>query len=76
MILPTKHERVRCFIRGLRLHLLMVFENIVSLGRLFIDIAYHDCILKGIHREACGGHDKRPYHLGNYSGSYSGSVLR
>nr|XP_025884581.1 uncharacterized protein LOC112940524 [Solanum lycopersicum] len=69
MILPTEGERVRCFVRGLRYHLRVDTDHMVSAGRSFLDVVDHARSMEHIHREAQGGSDKRARYQGSYSES-------
>ena len=59
MILPTEEERVRCFVRGLRLQLRIETQSLVSAGRSFLDVVDHARTIEQLRREAQGGSGKR-----------------
>jgi len=69
MILPTEEERVRCFVRGLRLQLRLETQSLVSAGRSFLDVVDHASTMEHLRREAQGGSEKRARHEGSYSDS-------
>ncbi|XP_015169165.1 uncharacterized protein [Solanum tuberosum] len=54
MILPTEEERVRCFVRGLRLQLRIQTQSLVSAGRSFLDVVDHVRTIEQLRREAQG----------------------
>ena len=54
MILPTEEERVRCFVRGLRLQLRLETQSLVSAGRSFLDVVDHASTMEHLRREAHG----------------------
>ncbi|KAH0671324.1 hypothetical protein KY285_024119 [Solanum tuberosum] len=59
MILPTEEERVRCFVRGLRLQLRIETQSLVSAGRSFLDVVDHARTIEQLRREAQEGSGKR-----------------
>ncbi|XP_015169465.1 uncharacterized protein [Solanum tuberosum] len=59
MILPTKEETVRCFVRGLRLQLRIETQSLVSAGRSFLDVVDNVRTIEQLCHEAKGGSDKR-----------------
>jgi len=67
MILSTEEERVRCFVRGLRLQLRLETQSLVSVGRFFLDVVDHTSTIEYLRREAQGGSEKRARHEGCYS---------
>ncbi|KAH0646331.1 hypothetical protein KY284_034215 [Solanum tuberosum] len=69
MILPTEEERIRFFVRGLRLQLRLETQSLVSAGQYFLDIIDHASTMEHLRREAHGGNEKRPRHEGSYSDS-------
>ena len=69
MILPTDEERVRCFVRGLRLQLRLETQLLISAARSFLDVVDHASTTDHLHREAQGGSEKRARHEGSYSDS-------
>ena len=66
MILPTEEERVRCFVRGLRLQLRIETQSLVSAGRSFLDVVDHARTIEQLRREAQGGSGKRPRQEDSY----------
>ncbi|XP_049400026.1 uncharacterized protein LOC125864110 isoform X3 [Solanum stenotomum] len=83
MILPTEEERVRCFVRGLRLQLRIETQSLVSAGRSFLDVVDHARTIEQLRREAQGGSGKRPRQEDSYDrrrfrprGSYDRSQQR
>lgn len=75
-ILDTKYERVRCFVRGLRLPIRMATQSLVVIGRTFAKVSEHAKVMKEIHRESREGHDKRPRFQGRFGGSHGSSRFR
>ena len=71
VILPTEEERVRCFVRGLRPHLRLGTEHLVTVGWTFLDVVDHARTIEFIHRQAQGSGDKRARRQGRFSGSQS-----
>ncbi|WMV30471.1 hypothetical protein MTR67_023856 [Solanum verrucosum] len=64
MILPPVEERGRCFVCGLRYHLRVDTEHLVSTGLSFIDVVDHARSMEHIHRESQEGSDNRARYLG------------
>ncbi|KAH0642117.1 hypothetical protein KY289_033091 [Solanum tuberosum] len=69
MILPIEEERVRCFVRGLRLKIRLDTKSLVSVGRSFLDVVDHASTMEHLRREAQGVREKRARHEGNYKDS-------
>ncbi|KAF3613820.1 Serpin-ZX [Capsicum annuum] len=65
-ILDTEYERVRCFVRGLRLPIRMATQSLVTAGRTFIEVANHSKVMKDVQR---GCRDKWPKYQGRFGRS-------
>lgn len=67
MILPTKGEEIRCFVKGLRTKLRIKTQSLVTIGLAFLDIVNDARTIETLCHEAYGVSNKWAHYEGSYS---------
>lgn len=59
-IFNTEYERVRCFLRGLRLPICISTQCFVVVERFLVKVSDHTQVMEDMHHEGCENSYKRP----------------